>query len=521
LTRKPAIASPAPKVAMTMRRALSDPALLGAVLEGDSWKAWRTILLAIMGEPLDDGERATFKGLTGREREPLERVEEFWGVIGRRGGKSRAAAVLAIYQAIFVDHSAAIVVGERPAVLCLAENQKQAGVVFGYICGIVESTPMLAKLVRGKTQDTLSLTNGIDITVRAASFRGLRGLTNVCVIADEAAFWYDEASGSANSDEEILAAVRPSLATTHGPLIAISSPYAKKGAVYEAWRKHYGAQGDPRILVAQGASRDFNPSLPQSVVDRAYERDSAAASAEYGGQFRSDIEQFISRELVEAAVDCGVLVRPPRPGVTYSAFADAASGAGRDSYTVGIAHSEGNAIVLDVAHEIRPPFNPQNATAEVAALIKTYGIRIVTGDKWAPGFVSEGFARHSLTYRYSEHDRSQIYLEALPLFTSGRVRLVENDRLVTQFAGLERRTSSTGRDRVDHGGGDRHDDLCNSSAGALVLAATQPKPMVFTPPFIVSGPGIMGSLAEAGIAAAGPNPFAPAYENPAIASGRY
>src|SRR5438105_4416608 len=44
-------------------------------------------------------------------------------------------------------------------------------------------------------------------------------------------------------------------------------------------------------------------------------------------------------------------------------------------------------------------------------------------------------------------DRSTIYLDVLPLFTSGRVRLVDNRRLTTQFASLERRTSSIGKDR--------------------------------------------------------------------------
>jgi hypothetical protein len=42
-----------------------------------------------MGEALTDEERAIFAKLTGREREPGERVDELWCVIGRRGGKSR------------------------------------------------------------------------------------------------------------------------------------------------------------------------------------------------------------------------------------------------------------------------------------------------------------------------------------------------------------------------------------------------------------------------------------------------
>jgi hypothetical protein len=37
------------------------------------------MLIAMMGERLDDEERAIFKKLTGRPQEPLERVEEFWG----------------------------------------------------------------------------------------------------------------------------------------------------------------------------------------------------------------------------------------------------------------------------------------------------------------------------------------------------------------------------------------------------------------------------------------------------------
>jgi hypothetical protein len=75
---------------VTMRRAQSDRHLLGAVLGGDSWLAWRVLLIAAMGEVLTDKERAIFAKLTGREREPSQRVDELWCIIGRRGGKSRA-----------------------------------------------------------------------------------------------------------------------------------------------------------------------------------------------------------------------------------------------------------------------------------------------------------------------------------------------------------------------------------------------------------------------------------------------
>ena len=81
------------KHATTRRAALDDPHLLGNVLPGESWIAWRVLLIALMGEALDAAEREIFTRLPGRAREPGEQVEEFWGIVGRRGGKSRANRV--------------------------------------------------------------------------------------------------------------------------------------------------------------------------------------------------------------------------------------------------------------------------------------------------------------------------------------------------------------------------------------------------------------------------------------------
>jgi hypothetical protein len=70
------------------------------------------------------------------------------------------------------------------------------------------------------------------------------------------------------------------LATTGGPLIAKLLPYAKRGAVWETYRRHYGPNCGPAILVAQGSSRAFNPSLPQKNVDLALKPDPEAARAQ-------------------------------------------------------------------------------------------------------------------------------------------------------------------------------------------------------------------------------------------------
>jgi hypothetical protein len=187
-------------------------------------------------------------------------------VVGRRGGKDRA------------DWSSVLVKSERGLVLCIGPDQRQAKITRGYIEGAFDASPILAGLISNRTADTIELNNRISIEVRAASFRRLRGVTCVAVIATEAAFWQTD-EGSGNPDSEILNAVRPSLATTHGPLIIITSPYARKGEVWDLYRRHHGPQGDPLILIAQGASRDFNPTLSEGVVRRALERDHVAGSA--------------------------------------------------------------------------------------------------------------------------------------------------------------------------------------------------------------------------------------------------
>ncbi|MGY3445632.1 hypothetical protein [Bradyrhizobium sp. USDA 4473] len=452
-----------PKV--SIRHALESPDLLGNVLAGPSWAAWRAVLIASMGEALTEDERKLFQQVTQRNSEPLERVEELWAVVGRRGGKTRASAALAAYLAACVDYSDKLAIGERGMILLIAQNTKQAGVAFNYLAGVFKAVPALAELVENETNDTLSLANSIDVEVRAASFKGLRGVTSVAVIADEAAFW--SLDGTANPDSEVLNAVRPSLATTSGPLIVISSPHARRGELWNTYRRAYGQGGDPKIMVLQAASRTMNPSLPQSVVDRAIERDPAAASAEYLAVFRVDLEPFVSREVAEAAIDPGVFERAPLEGIQYRGFVDP-SGGSMDSMTAGIAHAEGQVLTLDAVREFKPPFSPEAVVSEIADLLKRYRLSEVTGDRYAGEWPREAFSRHGITYRLSERTRSEIYQALLPELNSRNVALLDNQRLVTQLCGLERRTTRGGRDQIDHAPG-QHDDLINGAAGALML----------------------------------------------------
>src|SRR5205085_7772479 len=103
-----------------------------------------------------------------------------------------------------------------------------------------------------------------------------------------------------------------------------------------------------------------------------------------------------------------------------------------------------------------------------------YGINEITGDRYAAQWVVEAFAKEGIRYVASERDKSQIFLDVLPLFTAGRARILDSQRLTFQLISLERRTSRIGRDTVAHPAhANSHDDLANAAAGALVLAASE------------------------------------------------
>src|ERR1700730_14791026 len=243
---------------ITLRQALSDRSYFGGQLDGASWANWRPLLYVILGEPLALDELARFEALTGRPTVPAGRPREFAGVIGRRGGKSRALGVLAAYIASCVDHRHTLAPGERGVLPVLAATKEQAVSAFNFICGAIASSPALCGLIQNKTADILSLTTGIDIMVRPASYRTVRGVNAIAGICDESAFWRSDESQ--NPDVEIIRALRPSLLNSQGPLITISSPYARRGYLWDTYRKHYG-KDDSRVLVAQASSETMNPMV--------------------------------------------------------------------------------------------------------------------------------------------------------------------------------------------------------------------------------------------------------------------
>lgn len=443
-----------------IRTAMTDPALFGGTFGGDSFAAWRALLAGFYGLPLDDTEAETFKTLTGRTEPPTEPHGELWLAVGRRGGKSQDAALLAIYAACFNDYRDRLAPGEVATAMVIASDRKQARSVMRYISGLVNGNPMLRRMVIRENSEAIEFDNGAAIEVHTASHRGVRGYTLSAAILDEIAFWHVE---GANPDVEIIAALRPALATLDGKLVALSSPYARRGVLWNAYRRHYGQPGP--VLVAQAPSRLMNPLLPQRVVDEALKDDPARAGAEYLAQFRSDIAALLDEDMVRECMRPKPKELPKANGIRYLAFTDP-SGGGLDGFTLAIAHTEGDHAVIDLVREAHG--SPAAIAAEYSDVLRSYGVRRVTGDRYAGRWPRDEFQKHGITYEVSEHDRSALYIELLARMNSGQVELPPDEKTCRQLISLERRTGRSGRDMIDHPPGG-HDDLANAVAGAVTL----------------------------------------------------
>jgi ribosomal protein L37AE/L43A len=225
------------------------------------------------------------------------------------------------------------------------------------------------------------------------------------------------------------------------------------------------------MLIWRAKTRAMNSTVSRLTVAAAYIRDPSSAKAEFGAEFRSDVETFIPPEALQACIVPGRYELPPIRGKEYFSFNDPSGGAS-DSWPTAIAYPDGDAVILAALKEAEPPFSPDNVVSESAEMIKSYGCSSeTTGDHYAGEFPRELYAKHGITYRVSERTRSQIYLEFLPLVMSGRVRLLQNKKLISQLLGLERKTTRGGKDSIDHSPGE-HDDVANCVAGVCVLAAS-------------------------------------------------
>ena len=464
---------------LSLAAAMRDPNLLGGPFMAKSFWPWHCVAKVLSGEKLDDREAALFRQCTGRTKLLTGPARRLILLAGRRAGKDRFLSALAVYRAaLAADWSRIMSAGEQAVVVLIGGDKKQAKILRRYCAGLLRNPLLAAEVVRD-TGEAIEFRNesALEVTTNDAGL--VRGRSAVAVIGTETSHWRTD-DASASSDEEVVAAAEPAMAMTPdgGVMVLSSTVHRRRGYMARRFRELHG-NDEAEDICWLAPSRTMNPALPESVVEKALADDPQRARAEYLSIWREDVTDFVPMDALEAVTDFGVRERPAEPGVVYQAFADAAGGTGRDSFTFAIGHRDKNGTaVLDILRERKPRFVPVAVVEEYAALAKAYRVSQICGDRYSSAWHADEWARRGFLYIESKETKSELYLACLPLILSDRCRLLDNPALRSQFSQLERRVRSNGRESVDDSGAaSSHDDLANAAAGVLTRLAAGPGPL--------------------------------------------
>jgi hypothetical protein len=448
----------------------TDPQLLGLQVS----PAQATLLRAFDGLPLDAAQLDIFTRCTALAVYPGHRFGEMTCIAGARSGKdSRIAVPIALYEACFGGHETHLGRGERGIVPIVAQDAKATRVAFGYVKDYVLASPLLTRLVDEERESELRLTNGLSIVCFASTAKSIRGWSIPAAVMDEVAFFRLEAG--ADTDREIQTSIRRGgVGFPMQRLVKISTPYMKGGVLWDDFTRYFG-QANEDVLVWHATTLLMNPAIDAQRLAREARKDGTTFAREYEAIFSDDVAAFLAAAWLEAAVVEGRHGLPPQAGVAYVAAVDP-SGGGADAFTLAIVHvEETGRVVQDHVHGWTGSRAAQvDLTAVVTGIAETvrrFGLTEVYGDRYAGAWVAEAFAKAGLAYRVAEMDKSRAYLECEPLFSSGRIDLLDHPTMRREFSLLERRLRAGGKSAIDHPRGS-HDDYANATALAIAHAVS-------------------------------------------------
>jgi len=263
----PNAAPPLPRFMPQWAREIETRLLTGKTIPTDRYLADPTKILTDAGMTPDDWQaklmRATWK------RALL--------LCSRQAGKSSVAGALTLAEAL---------TRPRSLILLLSPTLRQSGELFRDKLLPLWRALGRPLLDRPPTQLTLELSNGSRIISLPSSEGGIRGYSGVrLLVVDEAA----------RVPDDLYRAVRPMLAVSQGRLIAMSSPFGKRGFFYEEWtssheweRVRITAEECPRI------SPEFLAEEREAIGERWFNQ-------EYRCSFEDMIGAVFRQEDIDAA----------------------------------------------------------------------------------------------------------------------------------------------------------------------------------------------------------------------------
>jgi hypothetical protein len=212
-----------------------------------------------------------------------ERPRRCLMLCSRQSGKTECAVILGHHTALYEPGS---------LVLIVSPSQRQSGEVFRRLMLNHQTLVMKEGLAPLKAESALraEFDSGSRIIALPGSQRTVRGYAGARLII------LDEAS---QVDDELLAALRPTMATVGGSLIMLSTPFGKRGEFYRAWSE---GEGWTRVKVPASQC----PRLTKEFLDEEKrELGPLVFSQEYELQFVDDATCVFPTELIDRAFALG------------------------------------------------------------------------------------------------------------------------------------------------------------------------------------------------------------------------
>ncbi len=200
----------------------------------------------------------------------------------RQSGKSLTAAALALREALL----------RPPAlVLLLSPTLRQSGELFKDKVRRLYGAMGRPVACVQETQLSMELANGSRIVALPGEEETIRGYSGVrLLVIDE----------GARVPDALYYSVRPMLAVSRGLLVALSTPFGRRGWFYEEWR---GANPWERVRVEAG---DCPRITPEFLAEERAALGEHWYSQEYELEFRDVIDALFRQEDIDAALACDV-----------------------------------------------------------------------------------------------------------------------------------------------------------------------------------------------------------------------
>jgi hypothetical protein len=196
----------------------------------------------------------------------------------RQTGKSTTVAALALHYALYRPNS---------IVLIVSPSERQSDLLFEKgtdILDAIPDKPIGAREMAGR----LELPNGSRIISLPGNEKTIRGLSADLIVIDEAA----------QVPDALFNTVVPMVAARKGRIIALSTPYGKRGFFYKACTQ----PGSPWTLIKIKADESGRLS-PDALEEARRTLDPHAYAQEFGCEFLGDSTLYFDPELIAAAFD--------------------------------------------------------------------------------------------------------------------------------------------------------------------------------------------------------------------------